>query len=112
MRRPSSAWPPRWATRGPDGAGAWAIDAVALAHRRLKVIDLTAAGSQPMVDPKLGLTVVFNGCIYNHRELRRDLEREGYVFFSSSDTEVILKACDRWGARCVERFIGMFAFAL
>jgi asparagine synthase (glutamine-hydrolysing) len=98
--------------RGPDGAGAWAMDGVAMAHRRLKIIDLSAAGDQPMVDDELGLTIVFNGCIYNHRELRRELERDGYRFFSRSDTEVILKAYDRWGGRCVERLFGMFAFAL
>jgi asparagine synthase (glutamine-hydrolysing) len=99
-------------SRGPDGAGAWAMDAVAFAHRRLKIIDLSAAGDQPMVDEELGLTIVFNGCIYNHHELRRELERDGYRFFSHSDTEVILKAYDRWGGRCVERLFGMFAFAL
>ena len=60
--------------RGPDGEGSWAHDAVALAHRRLKIIDLTSAGSQPMVDSDLGLTIVFNGCIYNYRELRAELE--------------------------------------
>jgi asparagine synthase (glutamine-hydrolysing) len=98
--------------RGPDGSGFWSHGAVALAHRRLKIIDLSAAGDQPMVDAELGLTVVFNGCIYNHRELRRELEADGYSFFSSSDTEVILKAYDRWGTRCVDRFVGMFAFAL
>ena len=98
--------------RGPDGCGDWSTGQVALAHRRLKVIDLSPAGDQPMVDAELGLTIVFNGCIYNHRELRRELEREGYSFFSSSDTEVILKAYSRWGARCVDRFAGMFAFAL
>ena len=98
--------------RGPDGAGAWAVDAVALAHRRLKIIDLSAAGDQPMVEKELGLTIVFTGCIYNHQELRRELERDGYRFFSRSDTEVILKAYDRWGGRCVERLFGMFAFAL
>jgi asparagine synthase (glutamine-hydrolysing) len=98
--------------RGPDGAGSWSEGAVALAHRRLKIIDLSSAGDQPMVDPKLGLTIVFNGCIYNHRELRRQLEGDGYAFFSTSDTEVILKAYDRWGTRCVDRFAGMFAFAL
>ena len=98
--------------RGPDGSGAWACDAVALAHRRLKIIDLSAAGDQPMLDDELGLTIVFNGCIYNHRELREELERDGYRFFSHSDTEVILKAYDRWGGRCVERLLGMFAFAL
>jgi asparagine synthase (glutamine-hydrolysing) len=100
------------ANRGPDGAGSWSHGRVALGHRRLKVIDLSAAGDQPMVDSELGLTVVFNGCIYNHRELRRELEQQGYSFFSSSDTEVILKAYDRWGTCCVERFAGMFAFAL
>jgi len=98
--------------RGPDGSGAWAQGPVALAHRRLKIIDLSSAGDQPMVDAELGLTVVFNGCIYNHHELRRELERAGYRFFSTSDTEVILKAHSHWGPRCVERFAGMFAFAL
>jgi asparagine synthase (glutamine-hydrolysing) len=98
--------------RGPDGAGYWSHGRLALAHRRLKIIDLSAAGDQPMVDSELGLTVAFNGCIYNHRELRRELEADGYSFFSSSDTEVILKAYDRWGSRCVDRFVGMFAFAL
>jgi asparagine synthase (glutamine-hydrolysing) len=98
--------------RGPDGAGAWAQGQVALAHRRLKVIDLSSAGDQPMVDAELGLTIVFNGCIYNHRELRRELERAGHRFASTSDSEVILKAYGAWGRRCVERFAGMFAFAL
>ena len=98
--------------RGPDGSGEWSDQRVALAHRRLKVIDLSPAGDQPMVDAELGLTIAFNGCIYNHRELRRELEREGYSFFSSSDTEVILKAYSCWGTRCVDRFAGMFAFAL
>jgi asparagine synthase (glutamine-hydrolysing) len=98
--------------RGPDGAGSWSHDAVALAHRRLKIIDLSSAGDQPMTDPELGLTVVFNGCIYNHRELRAELERDGARFFSTSDTEVILKAYDRWGRDCVTHFKGMFAFAV
>jgi asparagine synthase (glutamine-hydrolysing) len=98
--------------RGPDGQGAWSRDGVALAHRRLKIIDLSSAGSQPMVDPELGLTIVFNGCIYNHRELRAQLEPDGYRFFSTSDTEVILKAYDKWGRDCVSHFAGMFAFAI
>jgi asparagine synthase (glutamine-hydrolysing) len=98
--------------RGPDGQGSWAHDAVALAHRRLKIIDLTSAGSQPMVDSDLGLTIVFNGCIYNHHELRAQLEPDGYRFFSTSDTEVILKAYDKWGRDCVTHFAGMFAFAI
>jgi asparagine synthase (glutamine-hydrolysing) len=98
--------------RGPDGGGVWAQGNVALGHRRLSVIDLSVAGSQPMVDPELGLTVVFNGCIYNHRQLRRDLEARGHRFFSTSDTEVIAKAYAQWGTACVERVLGMFAFAV
>jgi asparagine synthase (glutamine-hydrolysing) len=100
------------ADRGPDGAGAWSRGHAALAHRRLKVIDLSSAGDQPMVDAQLGLTIVFNGCVYNYRELRRELEREGHRFASTSDSEVIMKAYGQWGHRCVERFAGMFAFAL
>jgi asparagine synthase (glutamine-hydrolysing) len=100
------------ADRGPDGAGAWSHGPVALAHRRLKVIDLSSAGDQPMVDAQLGLTIVFNGCVYNYRELRRELEREGHRFASTSDSEVIMKAYGQWGHRCVQRFAGMFAFAL
>ncbi len=65
-----------------------------------------------MIDPMLGLAIVFNGCIYNYRELRRELVEKGYCFFSQGDTEVILKAYAQWGPRCVERFYGMFAFAI
>src|SRR4051794_28864599 len=81
----------RMASRGPDGAGVVATGPVALGHRRLAIIDLSPTGAQPMVDDELGLTVVFNGCIYNHRELRRQLTDDGYHFFSTSDTEVLLK---------------------
>ncbi|HEY0813794.1 MAG TPA: N-acetylglutaminylglutamine amidotransferase [Pseudonocardia sp.] len=98
--------------RGPDGSGVHALGSIALGHRRLKIIDLSERGGQPMVDSELGLSAVFNGCIYNYRELRAELEGVGYRFFSSSDTEVILKAFHRWGAACVERFLGMFAFAI
>jgi asparagine synthase (glutamine-hydrolysing) len=98
--------------RGPDAAGLHAAGPVALAHRRLKIIDLSQRGSQPMVDPELGLAAVFNGCIYNFRELRAELQGYGYRFFSESDTEVLLKAFHRWGTACVERFLGMFAFAV
>jgi len=100
------------APRGPDAGGFLAQGRVALGHRRLSILDLNASGQQPMFDPALGLAVVFNGCIYNFRELRGTLERLGYRFFSSCDTEVILKAYHAWGVRCVERFYGMFAFAL
>ena len=98
--------------RGPDGSGVWAADRVAFGHRRLKIIDLSDAGAQPMVDSELGLSLVFNGCIYNHKQLRAELERDGYSFFSHSDSEVILKSYARWGTSCVDHFAGMFAFAL
>ncbi|PWK64444.1 asparagine synthase (glutamine-hydrolysing) [Streptomyces sp. CG 926] len=98
--------------RGPDGRGSWSQAAVAFGHRRLKIIDLSERGGQPMVDPELGLTMVFNGCVYNHRELRARLERLGYRFFSDSDTEVVVKAYAEWGKECVELLVGMFAFAV
>ena len=102
----------RLADRGPDGDGLWASGGAALGHRRLSIIDLSRRGDQPMSDPELGLTVVFNGCIYNHRELRRELEGAGYRFFSTSDTEVLLKGYHRWGEAFVERLAGMFAFCI
>jgi asparagine synthase (glutamine-hydrolysing) len=98
--------------RGPDASGLYQQSGVCLGHRRLKIIDLSDAASQPMVDAELGLSLVFNGAIYNYPELRRELEGKGYRFFSSGDTEVILKAYHAWGERCVERFNGMFAFAV
>ncbi|MCJ1674886.1 MULTISPECIES: N-acetylglutaminylglutamine amidotransferase [unclassified Rathayibacter] len=98
--------------RGPDGDGLWAAGRVALGHRRLAIIDLSAAGAQPMVDAALGLTIVFNGCIYNHRQLRAELEGKGHRFFSHSDTEVIGKAYAQWGEDCVDHLLGMFAFAI
>jgi asparagine synthase (glutamine-hydrolysing) len=98
--------------RGPDGDGVWAHGPVALAHRRLSIIDLSVAGSQPMVDAALGLTLVFNGCIYNYQQLRAELEGKGHRFFSTSDTEVIGKAYAQWGLDCVDHFLGMFAFAI
>ncbi len=102
----------RMVARGPDAGGIFAQDNVALGHRRLSILDLTASGQQPMIDPDLGLAVVFNGCIYNFRQLREELIGLGYRFFSTGDSEVILKAYHAWGLACVERFFGMFAFAL
>src|SRR5690242_20492952 len=93
------------APRGPDAAGFFAQGDVALGHRRLSILDLTATGQQPMFDATLGLAVAFNGCIYNFRDLRRTLQAKGYRFFSNCDTEVILKAYHAWGPRCVERFL-------
>src|SRR6476469_1456758 len=88
--------------RGPDGCGVWQRGPLALAHRRLTIIDRSSAGQQPMVDSELGLSLVFNGGIYNYRELRAELQEAGYRFFSHSDSEVILKAYHRWGAQCVQ----------
>ena len=98
--------------RGPDGHGVWQQGRMALAHRRLSIIDLSVHAAQPMVDSELGLTVAFNGCIYNYKELRKELEGKGYRFFSHGDTEVVLKAFHAWGDACVDRFHGMFAFAV
>jgi asparagine synthase (glutamine-hydrolysing) len=83
--------------RGPDSSGVWARGPVALGHQRLSIIDLTVNGAQPMVDPHLGLTVVFNGIIYNYKQLRAELQTAGHRFFSTSDTEVVLKAYAQWG---------------
>jgi asparagine synthase (glutamine-hydrolysing) len=98
--------------RGPDGGGQIIRRNIGLGHRRLKIIDLSEKAAQPMSDPELGLEIAFNGCIYNYPALRKELEDKGYRFFSSGDTEVILKAYHAWGPECVERFYGMFAFAI
>jgi asparagine synthase (glutamine-hydrolysing) len=100
------------APRGPDGAGVWSQGRVALGHRRLRIIDLSEAGAQPMVDAELGLAVAWNGCIYNYKELRCELSGHGYRFFSHSDTEVLLKAYHHWGDKFVDHLYGMFAFAI
>jgi asparagine synthase (glutamine-hydrolysing) len=102
----------RMTGRGPDGSGLWNDGWVALGHRRLAVIDPTDAGAQPMVDEMLGLAVVFNGCIYNHAELRERLRGRGHRFRSTSDTEVLLAAYAEWGESFVEHLVGMFAVAL
>jgi asparagine synthase (glutamine-hydrolysing) len=98
--------------RGPDAGGIFQMNHTAAAHRRLKIIDLSEHAQQPMLDNELGLGIVFNGCIYNYRDLRAELRALGYRFFSEGDTEVILKAWHAWGIGCVERFHGMFAFAI
>lgn len=100
------------APRGPDGAGLLVRGRIGLGQRRLKIIDLSERAEQPMTDPVLGLSVVFNGCIYNYKELRKELQGLGYVFFSDGDTEVVLKAFHAWRERAPERLQGMFAFAV
>ncbi|MFF9306855.1 N-acetylglutaminylglutamine amidotransferase [Streptomyces sp. NPDC014777] len=102
----------RLAARGPDGEGVWSRGAVALGHRRLKIIDLSERGAQPLTDTEQQITGVFNGCIYNYQELREELRALGHRFRSTSDTEVVLAAYRQWGTSCVDHFHGMFAFAL
>lgn len=100
--------------RGPDDAGEWwaGNGCVGLAHRRLSIIDLSPAGHQPMRDATGALTLVFNGEIYNYRDLRSALQSKGHQFRTHSDTEVILAAYREWGTECLVRLNGMFAFAL
>ena len=98
--------------RGPDHAGSYSDGALAFGHRRLSILDLSEKGNQPMLDPQLGLALVFNGTIYNHPELRQQLQAKGHQFFSTGDTEVILKAYAEWGKDCVKRFLGMFAISI
>ena len=98
--------------RGPDGSGVWQDERVTLGHLRLSIIDLTKASHQPMVAGNDAGVLVYNGEVYNFRELRQELEREGVTFRSSGDTEVVLQALHHWGPeRSVARFDGMFAFA-
>jgi len=97
--------------RGPDGGGYFHAPWVALGHRRLAIID-RAGGEQPMANEDQSVWIVFNGEVYNHHELRRDLAPRGHRFRSQSDTEVIVHAYEEWGDACVERLDGMFAFAI
>jgi len=100
------------AHRGPDATGSWCNERVSLGHTRLAIIDLTEAGNQPMTTPEGTYGVVFNGEIYNYREIRRELEEEGQAFRSRCDTEVILIGYRRWGRPILEKLRGMFAFGV
>lgn len=97
--------------RGPDDSGYFSAPGVALGHRRLEVIDIEG-GVQPMTDTETGLTIVYNGEVYNFKELRYRLEKKGHVFYTESDTEVVLKSYLEWSNGCVEHFNGMFAIAI
>ncbi|HEY6049983.1 MAG TPA: asparagine synthase (glutamine-hydrolyzing), partial [Thermoanaerobaculia bacterium] len=110
--------------RGPDDAGVWVSSSAArdgwtaaegqigLSQQRLAILDLSPAGRNPMPNDDETLWITYNGEVYNYREVRRELESEGFRFRSQTDTEVILKAYERWGRDCLHRFIGMFAFAI
>lgn len=100
------------APRGPDAHGFHSQGPIALGHRRLKIMDLAEASGQPMIDSDLGLSMVFNGAIYNYPELRSELEALGYRFFSGGDTEVLLKGYHAWGEALLPKLNGMFAFAI
>jgi asparagine synthase (glutamine-hydrolysing) len=98
--------------RGPDGGGGWTAPGVGLGHRRLAIIDLSDRASQPFVTADKKLVIVYNGEVYNYRELRVELAELGAKFSSDSDTEVVIEAYRAWGADCVRRFRGMFSFAI
>jgi len=108
LERMSAAMAPR----GPDGFGLVLRGRAGFGHRRLKIIDLSEASAQPFADTDTGLTIAFNGCIYNYPELRAELSAKGHRFASHGDTEVILKAWAEWGPQAVDRLKGMFAFAM
>ena len=100
------------AHRGPDGEGSFVEGVVAIGHRRLAIIDLTPAGKQPMHSRDGRYVISYNGEVFNFRELRQELEAEGCQFSSRTDSEVVLYAYRQWGAACLDRFNGMFAFAI
>ncbi|MEP6811475.1 MAG: asparagine synthase (glutamine-hydrolyzing) [Actinomycetota bacterium] len=100
------------AHRGPDDSGHWADAAIGLASTRLAIIDVSAAGHQPMRSADGSFVLVYNGELYNFRELAAELEARGHRFVSGTDTEVVLNAYAEWGPACVDRFNGMFAFAV
>ena len=98
--------------RGPDSEGSYISAPVAFGHRRLAIIDLTDKAAQPMIDQPAGVSLVFNGTIYNYPELRKQLQTLGHTFKSTGDTEVILRSYIEWGENCIARLQGMFAIAI
>ena len=99
-------------SRGPDSSGLYEENSFFLGHRRLSVIDTSAKSNQPMIDEELRLVIIFNGVIYNFKELRTKLRKEGYSFSSNGDTEVILKSYHFYGEKCVQYFDGVFSFCI
>ena len=100
------------AHRGPDGEGFYTDNFVGLGHRRLSIIDLSPAGHQPMITPDGQFVLTYNGEVYNFQDLRAELQSLGHQFRSRTDSEVVLHAFAEWGFNCVNRFNGMFAFAI
>lgn len=98
--------------RGPDGGSSYLTDRIALGHRRLSIIDLSDRGTQPMFNEDRSLVIVFNGEIYNYKELKKELLASGHTFSSETDTEVLLHGYEEWGTALLDRLRGMFAFAL
>lgn len=98
--------------RGPDGRGIWRSESVTLGHRRLTVLDVSSQGSQPMLYGNGRYAITYNGEIYNFLEIRKELQNKGCAFMSESDTEVVLAAFAEWGEQCLDRFNGMWSFAI
>jgi asparagine synthase (glutamine-hydrolysing) len=99
-------------SRGPDARGVWKDQRAALGHRRLSIIDTSTRGNQPMRDETGTFTLVYNGELYNYKDIRKELQTKGHLFQSETDTEVVLKAFMEWGPDCLQRFNGFFAFAI
>ncbi len=98
--------------RGPDGFGFYFDNEIALGHRRLSIIDLSSSGKQPMESKDKKIKIVYNGEIYNYIEIKEELKKKGYDFFSETDTEVIINSYKEWGVKCLEKFNGMWSFAI
>ena len=100
--------------RGPDNTGIYnsSDDSVFLGHSRLSIIDISEKSNQPMLDSNLGMTIVFNGVIYNYVSLRNELIKKGYSFTSDGDTEVIIKAYHFYGSKCLDKIDGIFSFCI
>ena len=98
--------------RGPDGEGFYISGPVGLGHRRLAIIDLSPAGIQPICNEDQTIWIIYNGEIYNFKDIRQELLQRGHSFHSNTDTEVIVHAYEEWGYECLSHFNGMFAFAL
>ena len=101
--------------RGPDGSGNWisSTKTIGFGHTRLSILDLTPSANQPFIDNTKNYVITFNGEIYNFKEIKKILLKKGYVFNTkNSDTEVLLLSYIEWGLKCVDKFRGMFAFAI